>query len=57
MVVLLYAFYQHVVQVNLHIPLNLMCEHFVHQPLIHGTRVLKSERHDFVVEETLVGDK
>ena len=57
MVVLLYAFYQHVVHVNLHIPPNLICEHFVHQLLIRGSRVLESERHYFVTKETLAGDK
>ena len=57
MVILPYAFYQHVIHINLHIPPNLMCEHFVHQPLIRSTRVLEPERHYFVVKETLASDK
>ena len=56
-VVLPHALYQHVVHVNLHIPPNLMCEHFVHLPLMCGTRILVSKRHHYVAEETLVGDK
>ena len=51
------AFYQHVIHVNLHIPSNLVCEHSVHQPLVHGSRVLKSERHHFVAEESVASDK
>ena len=57
MVVLPYAFYQHVVHINLHIPPNLMCEHFVHQPLICDSYVLESEMYYFITEETLAGDK
>lgn len=51
------AFYQHVIHINLHIPPNLMCEHFIHQSLVCGSHVLKSERHQFVAEESLAGDK
>ena len=57
MVILLYAFHQHVVHVDLHIPLNLMHEHFVYQSLIRGARVLESEWHHPLAKETLVGDK
>ena len=57
MVVLLYAFYQHVVYVNLHIPSNLVCEHSVHQPLVRGSCVLKSEWHYFVAEKSLASNK
>ena len=39
------------------IPPNLMCKHFVHELLIHCTRVLKTERHYFVTEEALAGDE
>ena len=57
MIILLNAFYQHVIYIDLNIPPNLMYKHLVHQPLIRGTRVLKSERHYFVAEETLAGDE
>jgi len=57
MIILLKALYQHVVHVNLHIPLNLMCEHFVHQSLICGARILEPEQHHIIEEETLVGNK
>ena len=48
MVILLNAFYQHVIYVDLNVPPNLMCEHLVHQLLIRGTCVLEFERHYFV---------
>ena len=51
------AFFQHVVYVDLDVPPNLMCEHLVHQPLIHGAHVLEFERHYFVVEGTLACDQ
>ena len=54
MVVFLLAFYEHVVHVDLNVPPNLMCDHLVHQPLIHGTRILEFEWSYFVVEETLL---
>ena len=37
------AFYQHVIDVDLNIPLNLVCEHLVHEPLICRTCVLEAE--------------
>ena len=57
MVILLNAFYQHVVHVDLNVSSNLMCEHLVHHPLIRGSCVLESERHYVVVKETLAGDE
>ena len=57
MVILLNAFYQYVIYVDLNVPPNLMCEHLVHQPLIRSTHVLKSKRHYFVVEKTLASDE
>ena len=51
------AFFQHVVYVDLDVPPNLMCEHLVHQPLIHGAHVLEFERHYFVAEGTLACDQ
>ena len=56
-VVLLYAFYQHVIHLNLHISTNMVCRHSVHQPLVRGFCVLESERHHFIAEESLAGDK
>ena len=57
MIVLLQALYQHVVYVNLHIPPNLMCEHFVHQSLICGTYVLEPKWHHILAEEILASNK
>ena len=51
------AFYQHVVNVDLNVSPNLMCEHLVHQPLIRGPCVFEFEWHNFVAEETLAGDE
>ena len=56
MIVLLQALYQHVVYVNLHIPPNLMCEHFVHHSLICGTCVLEPELHHILAEEILASN-
>ena len=57
MVLLPSALYQNVVDVNLNIPPNLVREHYVYEPLIHRACVLKAERHHFVTEEALVGNK
>ena len=57
MVILPNAFYQHIIYVDLNIPLNLMCKHLVHQPLICGVCVLESEWHHFVAKKTLAGDE
>ena len=34
-----------------------MCKHFVHEPLIRGFRILKTERHHFVTEKALASDE
>ena len=57
MVILPSAFYQHVIDVDLNIPLNLVCEHLVHEPLICRTCILKAEWHHFVAEEALASNK
>ena len=57
MIILPSAFYQHVVDVDLDISSNLMCEHLVHEPLICRARILKAERHHFVAEKALAGNK
>ena len=57
MIILPSAFYQHVFNVDLDIPLDLVREHFVYEPFIHRACVLKAEWHYFVVEEVLVGNK
>ena len=51
------AFYQHIVNVELHISFNLMYEHFVHEPLICCAHVLKAERHHFVAKKALAGNE
>ena len=57
MVVFPSTFHQHVVYVDLDVPPNLMCKHFVYQPLICRVYVLETERHHFVAEEALAGDE
>ena len=57
MIILPLAFYQHVVDVDLNIPPDLVRKHFVHEPLICRTCVLEVERHYFVAEEALAGNK
>ena len=57
MIVLLLTFYQHVINIDLDISSNLMCEHLVHEPLICRTCVLETERHHFVAKEALVSDE
>ena len=37
------ALYQHVIDVDLNIPPNLVCKHFVHEPLIRRAYVLEAE--------------
>ena len=43
MVILPSSFYQHVVNVDLDIPPDLVCKHLVHESLIHRACVLKAE--------------
>ena len=57
MIILLSTFYQHVVNIDLDISSNLMCEHFVHEPLRCCARIFEAEWHHFVAEEALVGDE
>ena len=57
MVILTLAFYQHVVDVDLNIPSNLVREHLIHEPLIHLAYILEAEWHHFVIEEALAGNK
>ena len=51
------ALYQLVIDVDLNIPPNLVCKHFVHEPLIRRAYVLEAERHHFVTEDALVGNE
>ena len=57
MIVLPLAFYQHVVNVDLDISFNLMCEYLVHEPLVCCTHIIKAERHHFIAKDALAGDK
>ena len=57
MIFLLLAFHQHVVNVDLDISPNLLCEHFVHKPLICRTLIFKAKGHYFIVEEALAIDE
>ena len=57
MIVLPSAFHQHIIHINLDISSNLMCKHFVHEPLIRCSRVLETERHHLIAGEALTGDE
>ena len=57
MVVFSYAFYQHVIYINLHIPPNPVCKHLVHQSLVRRPSVFEFEWHYLVVEESLACNK
>ena len=57
MVILPSAFYQHVIDVDLDIPPDLVREHLVHEPLIRRAYVLEAKWHHFVIEEALIGNK
>ena len=57
MIVFSYAFYQHVIYINLHIPPNLVRKHLVHQSLVHQPSVFESEWHYLVGEEPVACNK
>ena len=57
MVLLPSTLHQHVVDVDLNIPPNLVREHFVHEPLICRACILEAKRHHFVTEEALAGNE
>ena len=57
MVLLPSTLHQHVVNVDLNIPPNLVREHFVHEPLICHACILEAKRHHFVTEEALAGNE
>ena len=57
MVILPSTFYQHVVDVDWNIPSDLVREHLVHKPLIRRSCILEAERHYFVTEKALAGNK
>lgn len=51
------AFYDHVVNVNLHAPPNLVLEHFVDCFLVCCSSILQPEGHDLVIVDSSVGDE
>ena len=57
MVVLPTVFYQHVVNVDLNIRFDLVCEHLVHEPLIRCACVLEAKRHHFVIKKALASNE
>ena len=48
---------EHVVDVYFHGLAEMVSEHLVNEPLVHGTSVLEPEGHDFVAEDALLHDK
>jgi hypothetical protein len=53
----LYALYQHVVHVYLHVSSNLLPEHLIQKTLIGCSSVLQFERHDLIAIQSPVGDE
>ena len=51
------AFHQYVVNIDLNISLNLLCEHLVHEPLIRHARIFKAKWRYFIEEEALASDE
>ena len=51
------AFYQHVVNIDLHILAYLVSKDFVYQSLVGGSDVLQAERHHFVAVQASVCDE
>ena len=49
------VFYQHVINIDLDISPNLLCEHLVHEPLICCACVFEAKWHHFIAEEALAG--
>ena len=55
MIFLPLAFYQHVVNIVLDIPPNLLRKHFVHKPLVCRARIFQAEWYYFITEKALAG--
>ena len=57
MVLLFFTLDKHIVHIYFYIPPNLLAEHLVYQSLVHGSRVLRTERHDSVAIKPMAGDE
>jgi hypothetical protein len=53
----LYAFHQHIIDVNFYVPTYLILEHFVYQSLVYGSSILQPVRHHLVVVQSLVSNE
>lgn len=45
-----FDFDQNIIHINFHISTNLISENFVHEPLISGSNIFKSKRHEEIAE-------
>ena len=57
MIVFPSALYQHVINVDLDISPNLLCEHLVHEPLICRACIFEAKWHYFIAEEALASNE
>lgn len=57
MVRFLEIFYEHIVNINLYISLNLIIEDFIEQSLLSCSSIFYIERHHFVIIDTFLGHK
>ena len=57
MILFFLALDKHVVHIYLYVPSNLLIEHMVDQPLVHGSCVLQAVGHDPVAIKPLPGDE
>ena len=51
------ALYEHVVDIDLHIMIDLVLEDFIDQSLICSPDIFETKRHDFVAVQAFVSDK
>ena len=51
------AFYEHVVDIDLHVMIDLILENFINQSLIYDLNIFETERHDFIIVQAFIGNK
>ena len=57
MIFLPLTFYQHVVNIELDISPNLLCEHLVHEPLVRRACIFKAKLHYLIAKEALASNE
>ena len=51
------ALHKHIIDVDLHVVINLIFEDFVDQPLIYSPGIFETKRYDFIAVQAFVGDE